>query len=383
MNTEPETDVEREPLSRGERIILSGVGGVILIFLFLCLGLSFLIETVIVLAIGWVPYLQRTLPGLGGSVSGVLGFLICLALFATGLHLACRWIYQRRSETETVESDWQPRWSLFLVALFLMLVVSSVCLIGASHQLWWMASGEERMLYRGGMTAMRRSVSKNNLKQIGIGMHDYREVHDRFPSGGTVSETGQPQHGWVAQILPYLDHADLYQQIDFHQPWTADVNRRPYETRLYELISPGMMSDVIEQEVPRADDARYQPAHYAANSLVLGINKGLQLDSIKDGAANTILAGEVKAGARAWGSPLNLRDPARGINQSPDGFGSPFTRYDKTGAHILLGDGSVRFVSDHIDPAVLKALSTPAGGEPLSEDWMDAKPANGKMNSHD
>ncbi len=63
------------------------------------------------------------------------------------------------------------------------------------------------------------------------------------------------------------------------------------------------------------------------------------------------------------GNLRNFRDPALGINQNRRGFGSPFTG----GANFLLGDGSARFLSDKIDPKVLKALSTPNGREPLRE----------------
>jgi hypothetical protein len=62
---------------------------------------------------------------------------------------------------------------------------------------------------------------------------------------------------------------------------------------------------------------------------------------------------------------MNWRDPMKGINQSPDGFGGPWEH----GTAIVLADGSVRTISKNISPAVLKALSTPNGGEPLPDDY--------------
>ncbi|WP_417393817.1 DUF1559 domain-containing protein [Gimesia chilikensis] len=376
---------ESEPSTKVQRASLSAMALVTFFFLVSCAGMAFLVQTLFQLGTGWIPYLKRTLPTLTVSASGVLWFLFCLALFVTGLHLACRGVYRGKQETAAAEENrsWQLRWSFSLVALLLVLVTSGICLIGVSHQLWWMATGKDRLLYQGGRTAMRRSVSKNNLRQIGLGLHLYEDAHDRLPDGGTFSETGQPQHGWVAQLLPFMDQEDLYQQIDFHQPWTDEVNRKPYETRLPMLVSPGTMSDFIQQEVPRADNDRYPPAHYAANSRVLGINSRMSLRDITDGTSNTIFAGEVREGIRAWGSPLNYRDPARGINQQPDSFGSHFIVDNITGAQMLFGDGSVRFVSDDIDPEVLKRLSTPAGAEVTCEDWMEGKPVTGRQNRHD
>ena len=363
MSTEPEW----EPLSRRERIILTIVGGVSLFFVLVCMGLSFFVDTLFYLATGWIPYLKRTLPTLTVSASGLFWFLFCLALFAAGLHLACRGVYRGKRETASAEEDrgWQLRWSFSLVILLLVLVSSGICLIGVSHQFWWMATGEERMLYRGGMTAMRRSTSRNLLKQIGLAMHDYHGEHNQFPSGGTIDSMGQPQHGWAARLLPYLDQQELYQQIDFTQPWTSEENRQPYETSLYVFHNPGLDYDFDLQEESQSDRPGYKPAHYAANQRLLGINSSVRLRDIKDGTSYTILGGEVKAGIRAWGDPLNFRDPARGINQGPGTFGGPYGR----GAQVLLSDGSVRHVSENIDPTILKALSTPAGGEENSDDW--------------
>jgi prepilin-type processing-associated H-X9-DG protein len=81
---------------------------------------------------------------------------------------------------------------------------------------------------------------------------------------------------------------------------------------------------------------------------------------MKDGSSNTIMFGEVAERFQAWGRPGNWRDPALGINKSPDGFGCKPSR---GGASFSFCDGSVHYLSEKISPAVLKALSTPDGGE--------------------
>jgi prepilin-type processing-associated H-X9-DG protein len=69
---------------------------------------------------------------------------------------------------------------------------------------------------------------------------------------------------------------------------------------------------------------------------------------------------------KPWGHPWQWRDPALGLNQSPDGFGSP----DSQGrVHFLMADGSVRTFSTKTSPEVLRALATPNGKEQMPEDW--------------
>ncbi len=61
----------------------------------------------------------------------------------------------------------------------------------------------------------------------------------------------------------------------------------------------------------------------------------------------------------------NVRDPARGINRSPEGFGGP---PGWNGAMFLMCDGSVKFLSENTDLSVMKALATPTGGETNPDD---------------
>ena len=105
-------------------------------------------------------------------------------------------------------------------------------------------------------------------------------------------------------------------------------------------------------------------SHYSVNSRVMHGNFALRREDVKDGLSNTIMGGEVNANFRPWGDPVNWRDPAVGLGKSPDGFGGPW----KSGVtQFLFMDGSVRALSNDIDPQVLKALSTPAGGEDVHE----------------
>lgn len=385
---------ETPPLTTLQRFWLALAGGLMLLGLTLGLGLFFLPQTVYALMIGWISYLWRVVPTLTLSISGTLWFLCTLSLFLIGVHLVGRKLYRgtpttvKRTESTTGVSRWRLRWTATLVSLLLVLITSGICLIGISHQLWWMAARDQRALLRerpislfypvAFIEGQRRRVSINHLKQIGLGMHNYHEEHDQFPIGATVDATGNPHHGWAARILPYLDQPDLFQQIDFNQSWTAEVNRQVFEKPLRVLENPSLSYDFEPGDNERTDRSGYRPAHYAANQRLLGLNGGLRIRDIKDGTSQTIMGGEVKAGIRAWGDPLNIRDPAQGINQGPGTFAGPFG----PGANVLIADGSVRFLSEDIDPAVLKALSTPDGREVLEENPSPSGNTKGGQREH-
>lgn len=126
------------------------------------------------------------------------------------------------------------------------------------------------------------------------------------------------------------------------------------------------------------DGEGYGLSHYAANSRILGSDvtegrslmggRGMKIGDIRDGLSTTLLIGEVNANFKPWGHPVNWRDPARGVNQSPYGFGGPWR---VSGAHFLMADASVRFVSENVTPSVLRALSTPAGGENVDSSVLE------------
>lgn len=63
--------------------------------------------------------------------------------------------------------------------------------------------------------AARRSQCKNNMKQLGLAMHNYHDAHSTFPIGAQF-----PRHkgNWRSRILPFLDQAPLYSQLSANEP---------------------------------------------------------------------------------------------------------------------------------------------------------------------
>lgn len=85
--------------------------------------------------------------------------------------------------------------------------------------------------------AARRSTCKNNLKQLGLGLHNFHETFGHFPAGAdervcpasnSKCTSGYLNGGatWLVYILPNVDQANLYEQWDFNQTYTAAQNLR-------------------------------------------------------------------------------------------------------------------------------------------------------------
>ena len=201
--------------------------------------------------------------------------------------------------------------------------------------------------------AARRTQSKNNMKQIGLAMHNFHDVNNHWVSGGTTGSDGQLAHSWQMHLLPYMDQAPLYQSIDADVAWDDSSQGGAFRTIVPAYHHPS------QTELFTAGG--YASSHYAGNVNVLRVDSDFAIRDVTDGTTNTIAAGEVAAGFEAWGDPTNLRDPADGLGQGLDQFGSSSVG----GAHMLMMDGSVHFMSENINPQVLQGLSTPDGGETI------------------
>lgn len=330
---------------------------VTIVIVLLCMGVVGLWPgwAFILLLVGWIIYPFQTADEFTIEWVSVATACIALVLFTVGLHQIGRWLAAAKS-TESNPRSWRFRNSVQMVLLILFAFLAGTSMIGIVHQVTWLATAKERFFQP---SLFERSNSRNNLRQIGLGFQNYHDAYDSFAIS-TFSRDGTAGHSWQTSLLPFLDsdQTQLFEKIYLDQPWTARINREYFEVPIDVYLNPGL-GDF-------GSSVQGQPAvsHYSGNIQLLKPNQKSTLDSITDGASNTIVGGEVNSLFKAWGDPTNLRDPAEGINQSPSGFGSPF----RGGGQFLFADGSVRFLSETIDPAILKALATPSGGEEISDD---------------
>jgi prepilin-type processing-associated H-X9-DG protein len=281
--------------------------------------------------------------------------LLCLGLLAAGGHAFLVWLY---GAFRGPEHCWPFRRTASVVGVVVVMFAAGMATAGVAHQVGWLLGSGER-LTDGNMIVVRRIKSLHNLRQIGLAAHEYHEKHDSFPPAGTFDRSGRPLHGWLATLLPFLDRQDLYDRIDLGVPWDDARNRLPYQTPIATFLIP-----IVDRKEPARDGTGYALGSYAGNARVIGGDARRTVADITDGTSNTIMAGEVGAKFRPWGDPTHWRDPALGINRSPDGFGGPFPG----GANLLFADGSVRFIKDTTDPRVLRAIATPDGGEAVNAD---------------
>ena len=219
--------------------------------------------------------------------------------------------------------------------------------------------------------AARRSQSKNNMKQIGLAMHNYHDTFNHLATGTVKNDDLEVEErlSWMVSILPYMDQAPLYNQIDMKEGHASATNSPLLSIAIptYQNPSltplPGTTHYVgiagITEEGPTAK----LPSKIAG---MFGYDREVGFRNISDGLSNTFMVAESDGSTGAWGQGGSATIRAftqQPYIKGPDGIGGPAIG----GSHFLLGDGSVRFVSQNIDPTVVEALSTIQGGEVVND----------------
>lgn len=159
--------------------------------------------------------------------------------------------------------------------------------------------------------AARRAQCANNLRQIGLAMHNFESSKRHFPPGGLGSKpnaAGRIEYWSVqAQILPYLEQANLNSQIDFTQSYDLAVNIDLGGGVVAKLSAARVSTYLCPSEI--RDEPRYSsgvPIHYPLNYAV---NRGVWL--VHDPRTQAI--GE---GAFGVGRPLRPADFSDGLSQT-------------------------------------------------------------------
>lgn len=224
--------------------------------------------------------------------------------------------------------------------------------------------------------AARRTQSKNNLKQIGLALHNYYATFNEFPTGTHPNDKLMPEErlSWLVDILPYLDQEAAHKATDFKKPWSDPGNKQALSGNMSVFMNPsqpvaGPVDGCgITHYVGIAGVGKDAPTLPITDNRVgvFGYNRVAKFKDITDGSSQTIMVTDASKDFGPWsrGGKSTIRAfTTKPYINGPDGLGSPHAG----GMHVLFVDGSVRFVSQNVQPELLEGLATIHGGEPIGD----------------
>jgi len=293
--------------------------------------------------------------------------------------------------------------------------------------------------------AARRTQCRNHLKQFGLAIHNYHDAHKRFPPGhiwGSTSPFGAFRKGSAhIHLLPYIDQANVYNQINFNHPLATDhmgdnMGSFPYMQPVPPVwLCPSDSTNIglpptwrnttrwpqysyaFSSGAQRLDsynscaqfnystgyfgnaDANFGTADGRRTSGPFSFeNWGAEMRDIVDGTSNVIAMGETRphcsiynsngpymccAGGVAFTTPpinFNTCPGENGVPNSvsggnPSGCNNPyaynasegFKSTHEGGAHFLLCDGAVRFLSENISYDLYQRLGDRRDGNVVGD----------------
>jgi len=147
--------------------------------------------------------------------------------------------------------------------------------------------------------AARRAMCVNNMRQLGLALHNYHDANGQFPPPYVADADGKPMHSWHVLLLPYVEEQALYGRYRFDEPWNGPNNRK--------LLAECPWCYRCPSRVWKSED---QPTtSYVAVTgpeTVWAVGKANRMDNIPDGAENTILLVEIADSEIPWTKPYDL-----------------------------------------------------------------------------
>lgn len=274
--------------------------------------------------------------------------------------------------------------------------------------------------------AARRTACSNNMKQLGLALHNYAHNHrERLPTGwvgelenGEIHGDEGPGWGWGSQILPFLEENAVYDGINFGQAVGHADNATARVAVISTFLCPSdaFGTDKLffpgddgagsndDEEAPDATPGSVQyarsnyPGMFGAEHMAhdhggggdgvepsegdgtflanTGLDKGVYFRHFTDGLSKTIAVGErdSRMGGSLWIGMAEGKSAAMsrvvGVGEhmfnDDDPHFEDFYSQHPSGMNVVFADGHVAFLSDSIGETAFQALATRSGGEPVS-----------------
>ncbi len=250
--------------------------------------------------------------------------------------------------------------------------------------------------------AARRMQCSNNMRQLGIAVHNYESAYKRLPSGWVDNSLeGEPGWGWAAALLPFMEGSNLHQLIDERFAIEEDMHAQVRTTVVSTFVCPSdpgpnifMISEgdghhhslslsIDDEGDPLFEISKsnyvgmfgtfeLEDAPYRGNGMFFG-NSEIRFRDVADGLSNTLMIGErgSRLGQSIWHGniPEAAESQARILGvadhspNDPVGHFEDFSSFHTGGVNFMRADVSVRFLPDTIDEEVYRAMATRNGGE--------------------
>ena len=210
--------------------------------------------------------------------------------------------------------------------------------------------------------AARRMQCSNNMKQIVVAFHRYRNEHGHFPPAYTVDEEGRALHSWRVLILPYIEQKALYEKIRLDEPWNSEYNQQFHSEVPNFFWCPSNVIRDRDYECPTCHFVQRSVQGGCSYSVIVGEEAAFngsqprKAEDITSGTSNTIFLVERRTPVN-WMNPsqeMTFATACEGVNVNAMGISS----YHSGVALCALGDACVHSVTNSVDREVLRALLT-------------------------
>ena len=178
-----------------------------------------------------------------------------------------------------------------------------------------------------------------------LALHNYHDVNGSFPPAIVTDADGQPLYSGRVLLLPYLEQAGLQSSFDLTEPWNSPRNLPVSRTNVPVFMDPASANSAAGQT---------DYLFVTGKGTIFDGAKATKLSEITDGASNTLAIVEVKNSGISWAEPRDI-DLSQPIALPPGNHPG--------GNNTAFADGSVRFMTGTVSPAVIGAMATKDGKE--------------------